>query len=167
MSEQQGNQGVGQNGGQSADQSANQFALQRIYLKDTSFESPASPNGFRQPWKPKVNLDLNSRHENLEENMWEVVLGLTVTTTNEQDEVMYLVEVQQAGIFHIEGLDSETMAHTLGSFCPSVLFPYAREVVDSMVVKGSFPALMLSPVNFNALYEQSRLALAKEENKIQ
>jgi preprotein translocase subunit SecB len=159
MSEQQGNQ--------SPEQSGNQFALQRIYLKDTSFESPASPNGFRQPWQPKVNLDLNTRHENLEENMWEVVLGLTVTTKNEQDVVMYLVEVQQAGIFHIEGLESEAMAHTLGSFCPSVLFPYAREVVDSMVVKGSFPALMLSPVNFNAIYEQSRLAEAQEANKIQ
>ena len=140
------------------DKAVNQFALQRIYLKDASFESPDSPNGFRQPWKPKVNLDLNTRHENLEENLWEVVLGLTVTTKNEQDEVMYLIEVQQAGIFHIDGLDEESMAHTLGSFCPSVLFPYAREVVDSLVVKGSFPALMLSPVNFNAIYEQSQLA---------
>ena len=149
------------------DKAVNQFALQRIYLKDASFESPDSPNGFRQPWKPKVNLDLNTRHENLEENLWEVVLGLTVTSKNEQDEVMYLIEVQQAGIFHIEGLDEESMAHTLGSFCPSVLFPYAREAVDSMVVKGSFPALMLSPVNFNAIFEQSRLAQAKRENKIQ
>jgi preprotein translocase subunit SecB len=148
-------------------QSVNQFALQRIYLKDASFESPGSPNGFRQPWKPSINLDLNTRHESLEENLWEVVLGLTVTTKNEQDEVIYLIEVQQAGIFHIEGLEEEAMAHTLGSFCPSVLFPYAREVVDSMVVKGSFPALMLSPVNFNAIYEQSQLAQAKKENKIQ
>ncbi len=148
-------------------QAANQFALQRIYLKDASFESPASPNGFRQAWKPKVNLDLNTKHTNLEDEMWEVVLGLTVTTKNEQDEVMYLIEVQQAGIFHIDGLDDETMAHTLGSFCPSVLFPYAREVVDSLVVKGSFPALMLSPVNFNAIYEQSRLARASEDIKVQ
>jgi len=153
--------------GLSEKQAANQFALQRIYLKDASFESPASPNGFRQAWKPKVNLDLNTKHTNLEDEMWEVVLGLTVTTKNEQDEVMYLIEVQQAGIFHIDGLDDETMAHTLGSFCPSVLFPYAREVVDSLVVKGSFPALMLSPVNFNAIYEQSRLARASEDIKVQ
>jgi len=153
--------------GLSEKQAANQFALERIYLKDASFESPASPNGFRQAWKPKVNLDLNTRHTNLEDEMWEVVLGLTVTTKNEQDEVMYLIEVQQAGIFHIDGLDDETMAHTLGSFCPSVLFPYAREVVDSLVVKGSFPALMLSPVNFNAIYEQSRLARASEDIKVQ
>ncbi len=153
--------------GLSEKQAANQFALERIYLKDASFESPASPNGFRQAWKPKVNLDLNTKHTNLEDEMWEVVLGLTVTTKNEQDEVMYLIEVQQAGIFHIDGLDDETMAHTLGSFCPSVLFPYAREVVDSLVVKGSFPALMLSPVNFNAIYEQSRLARASEDIKVQ
>jgi len=153
--------------GLSEKQAANQFALQRIYLKDASFESPASPNGFRQAWKPKVNLDLNTKHSSLEDEMWEVVLGLTVTTTNEQDEVMYLIEVQQAGIFHIDGLDDETMAHTLGSFCPSVLFPYAREVVDALVVKGSFPALMLSPVNFNAIYEQSRITRASEDITVQ
>lgn len=158
MSEQQGGDGG---------KATTHFALQRIYLKDASFESPGSPNSFRAEWKPKINLELNTRHARLEEKLWEVVLNLTVTAKNEQDEVMYLAEVQQSGIFHIDGMDAEIMSHTLGSFCPGVLFPYAREAIDGLVVKGSFPALMLSPVNFDAIYEQSKLAQAKQENKIQ
>jgi len=145
-----------------------QFTLQRIYLKDASFESPGSPNSFRVGWKPKINLELNTKHNSLEEgDLWEVVLGLTVTAKTENDEVMYLAEVQQSGIFQVSGLDEESLAHTLGSFCPSVLFPYAREAIDSLVVKGSFPPLMLSPVNFDAIFEQSRLVQAQQENKIQ
>ena len=145
-----------------------QFALQRIYLKDASFESPGAPNSFRIGWKPNVNLELNTKHGVLEEGLWEVVLSLTVTAKNEEnDEVMYLAEVQQSGIFRIVGLDEARMAHTLGSFCPGVLFPYAREAIDSLVVKGSFPALMLSPVNFDAIFEQSRLAQAQREDEIQ
>lgn len=159
MSEQQ--QGAGNN------QANTQFALQRIYLKDASFESPSSPKSFRGEWNPKINLELNSRHAKLEDKLWEVVLNLTITAKNQQDEVVFLVEVQQAGVFHIDGLDGEILAHTLGGFCPGVLFPYAREVVDGLVVKGSFPALMLAPVNFDALYEQSKLAQAKQDNKIQ
>jgi preprotein translocase subunit SecB len=148
-------------------QTSTQFSIQRIYLKDASFESPDSPKSFRAEWKPIINLELNSRHLKLEDKLWEVVLNLTITTKTEQDEILYLVEVQQAGIFHIDGLDAEILAHTLGGFCPGVLFPYAREVVDALVVKGSFPALMLAPVNFDAIYEQSKLEQAKQQNKIQ
>ncbi len=144
-----------------------QFALQRIYLKDASFESPGSPESFRVEWKPKINLELNTRHASLADDLFEVVLSLTITARNEQDVTMYLAEVQQSGIFLISGLDEAAMAHTVGSFCPSVLFPYAREAIDALVVKGSFPPLMLSPVNFDAIFEQSQLARAKEENKIQ
>ena len=145
-----------------------QFALERIYLKDASFESPGSPNSFRVGWKPKINLELNTKHGMVEGgDLWEVVLGLTVTAKTENDEVMYLAEVQQAGIFYISGLEEERLAHTLGSFCPSVLFPYAREAIDSLVLNGSFPPLMLSPVNFDALFEQTRLNKARQENKIQ
>lgn len=145
---------------------ASQFALQRIYIRDLSFESPGAPNSFRGQWKPKIGLELNTRHQNIEGTLWEVVLNLTVTARNEQDEVMYLAEVQQAGIFHIDGLDEPAMEHTLGSFCPGLLFPYAREAIDGMAVKGSFPALMLAPVNFDAIYEQSKLAQAKQDNQI-
>jgi len=133
------------------------FALQRIYIKDSSFESPKSPDCFRGQWQPKVNLELNSSNKTIEEGLYEVILQLTITAKiEEDDEVVYLTEVQQAGIFHIQGLSEVALKQTLGSFCPSVLFPYAREAVDSLVIKGSFPALMLAPVNFDALYELAK-----------
>ena len=144
-----------------------QFALQRIYLKDSSFESPKSPHGFREQWKPKVNLELNSRHDLIENSLYQVVLRMTVTVSTEDDELMYLVEVQQAGVFLVDGLEENARLHTLGSFCPNVLFPYAREVIDSLVVKGSFPPLMLSPVNFDAIYQQSLVEQARKEDNIQ
>ena len=144
-----------------------QFALQRIYLKDASFESPKSPHGFREQWKPKVNLELNSRHDLIENSLYQVVLRMTVTASTEDDELMYLVEVQQAGVFLVDGLEENARLHTLGSFCPNVLFPYAREVIDSLVVKGSFPPLMLNPVNFDAIYQQSLVEQARKEDQIQ
>ncbi|MBU2965137.1 protein-export chaperone SecB [Amphritea sp. 2_MG-2023] len=130
-----------------------QFAIQRVYLKDASFEAPNSPKVFTQQWKPEINLDMNSATSTLDQGVFEVVLTLTVTAKND-DETAFLVEVQQAGIFTITGLADAELHHTLGAFCPSILFPYAREAIDNMVNKGSFPALMLSPVNFDALYAQ-------------
>jgi len=130
------------------------FALQRIYLKDLSFESPNAPATFQQEWKPQVNMDLNTANKQLNENQWEVVLTLTINAKVD-DKVAFLVEVQQAGIFLIEGLNPQQLAQTLGAFCPNLLFPYARETIDAMVVKGSFPALMLQPVNFDAIYAEA------------
>ena len=144
-----------------------QFALQRIYVKDASFESPKSPHGFRAQWKPKVNLELNSRYFMIENGLYEVVLHVTVSASTEDDGLMYLVEVQQAGIFLVDGIEENARLHVLGSFCPNVLFPYAREVVDSLVLKGSFPPLMLNPVNFDAIYQQSLAEQARKEDKIQ
>ena len=132
-----------------------QFSLQRIYVKDLSFESPKSPAVFQTQWNPKVNLDLNTRHTQLQDGIHEVVLSLSATVTNGEDEVTFIAEVQQAGIFAISGLDDAAMRHTLGAFCPNILFPYAREAIDSLVGRGSFPPLMLSPVNFDALYAQN------------
>ncbi|WP_286237073.1 protein-export chaperone SecB [Neptuniibacter halophilus] len=130
-----------------------QFAVQRVYIKDASFESPNSPEIFMSPWQPEVGLEMNTQTNQVGESAFEVVLTLTVTVKNE-DKTAFLVELQQAGIFAISGLGEQEMHHTLGAFCPSILFPYAREAIDSMVVKASFPALMLSPVNFDALYAQ-------------
>lgn len=144
-----------------------QFALQRIYVKDASFESPMSPNAFRSAWSPKVNLELNSRHTSLQDDLYEVVLSLTVTTRNEAEEVLYLAEVQQAGIFMLKGFAEDVMGRTLGSFCPNVLFPYAREAIDGFVIRGSFPPLMLAPVNFDALYEQMREQREKQKTTVQ
>ncbi len=130
-----------------------QFSLQRIYVRDLSFEAPKSPEIFRQEWTPSVAMDLNTRQKSLDGDFHEVVLTLSVTVKN-GEETAFIAEVQQAGIFLIKGLDAASMSHTLGAFCPNILFPYARETLDSLVIRGSFPALMLAPVNFDALYAQ-------------
>lgn len=139
-----------------------QFHLQRIYVKDLSFESPKAPAVFQNQWSPQVNLDLNTRNTKLQDDIYEVVLSLSATVTNGEEEVTFIAEVQQAGIFLITGLDEDSMRHTLGAFCPSILFPYAREAVDNLVLRGSFPPLMLAPVNFDALFAQSEQRRAAE-----
>ncbi|GHD50129.1 protein translocase subunit secB [Marinobacter persicus] len=131
-----------------------QFALQRIYVKDLSFESPNSPLVFQEQWKPQVSLDLNTSHSKIADNQYEVVLSLTVTT-KVGEKVAYLVEIQQAGVFMVSGVEGAQLSHMLGAYCPQVLFPYAREAIDGIVNKGSFPALMLAPVNFDAIYAQA------------
>ena len=140
-----------------------QFSLQRIYVRDLSFEAPKSPAIFRQAWEPSVGLALNTRQTALEGDFHEVVLTLSVTVKNgENEEVAFIAEVQQAGIFLIKNLDAASMSHTLGAFCPNILFPYAREALDSLVTRGSFPALMLAPVNFDALYAQELQRMQQE-----
>jgi preprotein translocase subunit SecB len=129
------------------------FAIQRIYVKDISFESPNAPAIFRKEWQPEVKLDLDTRSEMLEDNMYEVILSLTVTTTV-GGETAFLCEVQQAGIFAVPELQDAQMAHMLASFCPNILFPYARETVANLVNRGTFPQLNLAPVNFDALFAQ-------------
>ncbi|MBS7662371.1 protein-export chaperone SecB [Pseudomonas lalucatii] len=141
------------NSGAAQGEQSPQFSLQRIYIRDLSFEAPKSPEIFRQEWKPSVALDLNTRQKTLDGDFHEVVLTLSVTVKN-GEETAFIAEVQQAGIFLIKGLEAAAMSHTLGAFCPNILFPYARETLDSLVVRGSFPALMLAPVNFDALYAQ-------------
>jgi preprotein translocase subunit SecB len=145
----------------SDEDTAPQFSLQRIYVRDLSFEAPKSPAIFRQQWEPSVALDLNTRQKPLEGDFCEVVLTLSVTVKN-AEEVAFIAEVQQAGIFLIKNLDQASMSHTLGAFCPNLLFPYARETLDSLVVRGSFPALMLAPVNFDALYAQELQRMQEE-----
>lgn len=127
------------------------FAIQRIFLKDVSFEAPNSPVIFQKEWKPDVNLDLDTQSRALGEGVYEVVLRLTVTVKNNEDSA-FLCEVQQGGIFTVEGMEEAQLAHCLGAFCPNILFPYARETISSLVVKGTFPQLNLAPVNFDALF---------------
>ena len=144
-----------------AQEQETQFSLQRIYVRDLSFESPKSPEIFRAEWNPSVQLDLGTRQRALEGDFHEVVLTLSVTVKT-GEEVAFIAEVEQAGIFLIQGLDAAAMSHTLGAFCPNILFPYARETLDSLVTRGSFPALMLPPVNFDALYAQEMQRLQAE-----
>ena len=143
-----------QAGEQSGQQSAEQkFAIQRIYVKDISFEAPNSPVIYTEKWEPQLNVELNSQASQLSEGLFEVVLNVTVTAKL-GEKTAYLVEAQQAGIFELSGFDEQQMGHMIHSFCPNVLFPYAREVVGDMVNRGSFPQLNLAPVNFDALYAQ-------------
>ena len=131
-----------------------QIMIQRVYLKDMSFESPNAPESFTAEWKPEVSVDLNSQARQLNDTTFEVVLRITITA-KAADKTVYLTEVHQAGLFHIANLPTESMGQVLGAFCPNILFPYAREAIDSLVQRGSFPALMLAPVNFDALYAQN------------
>ena len=131
-----------------------QFALKRIYIKDLSFESPNSPAVFQEQWQPQVNLDLNTSHKKIGDAQYEVVLSLTITAKIE-DKVAYIVEIQQGGVFMIKGIEGPQLGQMLGAYCPTILFPYARESIDGIVNKGSYPSLMLAPVNFDAIYAQA------------
>ncbi len=137
------------------------FGLQRIYVKDISFESPNSPAVFQKPWKPEVNMDLNTKNTKLGENHYEVVVSVTLTVSVD-GMTAYIVEVQQAGIFIVQGLEAGHLAQALNAFCPNLLFPYLRETIDTVVIKGSFPAMMLAPVNFDAIFAQAVMQRQKE-----
>ncbi|KGP63441.1 preprotein translocase subunit SecB [Legionella norrlandica] len=130
-----------------------QFMIQRIYIKDLSYETPNTPAIFQQQWEPELKLDLNTSTTQLEKNVYEVVLTVTATVIN-QKTTAFLVEVKQAGIFTIQGAPANQLDHLLNSFCPNILFPYAREAITSQVIRGSFPQLVLAPINFDALYMQ-------------
>lgn len=136
-----------------AEQNGPQFAIQRIYTKDISFETPNSPAIFTEKWEPQVNVDLNSSGTKLGDDIFEVVLSLTVTARL-GEKTAYLAEVQQAGVFSLNGFGEQELGGMLHSFCPNILFPYAREVISDLVSKGSFPQLLLAPINFDALYAQ-------------
>lgn len=130
-----------------------QFEIQRIFTKDISFESPNTPHTFVEEWKPEVSLNLETKSNRIQENLHEVVLSITATVTTNK-KTAFLIEVHQAGVFMINGFPNDQLHQMLGSFCPNILFPYAREVVSDIVVRGGFPQLILAPVNFDALYAQ-------------
>lgn len=130
-----------------------QFSIQKIYTKDISFESPSSPKIFTEKWEPTVDFNLGTHADTLEDGLCEVSLSITVTVKCNES-TAYLVEVKQAGIFSLSGFSEQEMPPMLGSFCPNILFPYAREVISDLVAKGGYPQLLLAPVNFDALYAQ-------------
>ena len=132
-----------------------QFGIQKIYVKDLSFETPHSPQIFQEEWNPKVNMDIANSTTQLSEELHEVILSVTITVSFEEKTV-YLVEVQQAGIFHISGFPDEILGRMLATVCTNILFPFAREFVADLVMRGGFPQLLLAPVNFEALYLQQQ-----------
>lgn len=129
------------------------FSIQKIYIKDCSFETPNSPHIFLDKWEPEVSLQIGNNAQELSPNMHEVTLSITITAKL-KEKVAYLAEIQQAGIFQLEGFASEELGALIGAYCPNLLFPYAREAVSDIVTKGGFPQMLLNPINFDALYAQ-------------
>jgi len=131
-----------------------QFSIQKLYLKDVSFESPNSPAVFADgEWLPEVNIQLNSSNKSIGQDTFEVDLKITVTA-KQNKKTAFLVELTQSGIFTVAGFEQDNLRGMLGAFCPETLFPFAREAIAELVSKGGFPPLLLAPVNFNALYMQ-------------
>ena len=128
-----------------------EVGIQRIYIKDLSFESPNAPHIFTKSFNPQIQLDINTTSEKISDHTFEVSLAITATAKSES-EVLFIAEVEQCGIFTIKGAMDQSLKQILGSYCPSILFPYIREAIDSLTTKGSFPPLMLAPINFDALY---------------
>lgn len=140
-----------------------QFQLQRIYIKDVSFEAPNAPDVFRQEWKPEVNLEVNSGAHALEGDIFEVVMKVTVTVKN-LGKTAFIAEVQQAGLFLVKGFDGIQLQHLLKGVAPNTLFPYAREAVGDLVTRGTFPQFLLQPINFEAAFiENLRRQQEQEE----
>ena len=147
-----------------AGEQAQQFEIQKIFLKDASFEAPNTPAAFTQEWQPNVNVQLNTGAKPIGDKQYEVVLSVTVTAEN-QEKNAFLVEVQQAGVFSLGGFEEEQLKGMLGSFCPDILFPYAREAVSDIVTRGGFPQLLLAPVNFDALYMEHMKQQAEQQTE--
>jgi len=134
-----------------------QLSLQRFYLKDCSFESPSPIETFQAmgQWKPQMNMNLTSSNTAVGENAREVVLKVEVQV-KQDEKTLYLVEVHQAGLFLITGIEGDDLKQILASYCPSLLYPYAREAISDLVTKGGFPQLLLQPMNFDRLYQQAQ-----------
>ncbi|MEZ5507490.1 MAG: protein-export chaperone SecB [Gammaproteobacteria bacterium] len=144
-----------------------QFQLQRIFLKDLSYEAPKTPVIFKEQWKPDVNLEINNSANVVEGDIWEVVVKVTVTVKNGES-TAFIVEVAQAGLFLLQGVEGIQKEAILKGVCPNILFPYARETVSDVVSRGTFPQFLLQPINFEAAFaenlrQQQAKAKAAEE----
>lgn len=137
------------------------FAIQRIYLKDISYETPMGVEAFTKAFKPNIQQDMNINVTPVAEGLFEVVLLLTITARVD-NRALFLVEIKQAGLFAINGLEGAPLSHLIHSACPQILFPYAREAIDGILVRGGFPPLMLPPINFDAVFAQA-IAAAKQQ----
>ena len=130
-----------------------QLSLQKVYLKDASFEVPSAPQIFQEQGQPQVQLNLEHKVGSLGQDIYEVVLTVTVTCKLEE-KTAYLAEVQQAGVFGMQGFDNSNRDMILATYCPNVLFPYARQVVSDLIQNGGFPPFLMQPINFDALYAE-------------
>jgi preprotein translocase subunit SecB len=131
-----------------------QLSLQKVYVKDCSFEAPNSPGIFKGEWNPKITLTLNSTTSKLDESTHEIVLNVNVEAKM-GDTVAFLVELQQAGIFVLKDYPTDQLKPLIGNYCPSMLYPFARQAIAGLISGGGFPPLLLQPMNFDALYLQA------------
>jgi preprotein translocase subunit SecB len=129
------------------------FTVEKVYIKDVSFEAPGAPQVFNETGQPQLQMNLNQRVQRLNETAFEVVLGVTLTCTI-GEKTAYLAEVEQAGVFGLAGFDDQTLDAMLGTHCPNVLYPYARQVISDLISSGGFPPFLLQPINFDALYAE-------------
>ena len=141
-----------------------EFNIQRVYIKDISFESPSTPEIFKVEWKPELNLDINTDAKRLEGDLFDVTLKLTVKVKI-GEKIPFLIEVKQSGIFLLKNFPEEQLHYMLGSFCPNILFPYARETISDLTTRGGFPPLYLAPINFDVLYQQHMEAQKKKDEE--
>ena len=141
-----------------SEQAKQQFDIQKLFVRDLSFESPQAPVIFTEKWQPSTDVNLSSRYDELDDDHYLVDLKIQITA-KQNDKVCFLIEVVQSGIFLLKGFAEEQLGQLLNSYCPNTLFPFAREVISESVTKGGFPPLVLAPVNFDALYAQK---LAKD-----
>ena len=144
-----------------SDQNAQELLLQNIYIKDSSFEAPTGPNIQVTEWNPQFNLNMNTSAATMAETLHEVVLTITLEA-KVADKVAYLVEVKQGGLFMIRGYSDDETRRVVGAFCPGVLFPYARQAVSDLILRGGFPPFLLPPVNFDGLFQQSLEQAARQ-----
>ncbi|MGH8657016.1 MAG: protein-export chaperone SecB [Gammaproteobacteria bacterium] len=144
--------------------SAPQLHIQKIYIKDSSFEAPQTPQIFAKEWKPVVDIQLANKSVRLSDDVYEVVLTVTVTVQS-QGQMAYLVEVQQSGLFQIVGVPEGRCKAIVSAVCPNILFPFARETVANLVSRGGFPQLLLAPINFEALYAEQLHRQSGESGK--
>jgi preprotein translocase subunit SecB len=130
------------------------FTVEKLYIKDVSFEAPGTPQVFNEQGQPQLQMNLNQQVQRLSDEAFEVVLGVTLTCTI-GEKTAYLAEVQQAGVFGLSGFDDITLEVMLGTHCPNTLYPYARQTVSDLITAGGFPPFLLQPINFEALYAES------------
>ncbi len=144
------------------EQAQPQLALERIYVKDLSLEVPGA-EVFTKEWKPELDINLATNADRLDDDHYQIILTVTVNAKND-GAAAFIAEVHQAGIFLIKDVPEEQLGQILGAYCPNILFPYAREVISDIVTRGSFPQLLLAPVNFDQAYLQSQQLADGEGN---
>ena len=150
----------------SPEQTQPTFNIEKLYVKDLSLEVPHAPSIFLERANPQIDMQLHTEHSAIDEGIYEVAITVTLTAKlAEQDKIMFLIEVQQAGIFHVRNIPPSELESVLGVVCPNILYPYIREVVTDASVRAGFAPVLLNPINFEALYQQQKEQAAASATK--